>query len=95
MLIGSTTERLLRRTTIPVAAVPLAESTFSLEDSLRPGSGSVVAAIDFSEPSRHAARTAAGVATELGLGLVLLHVLKPMRTVRGGASRRPYGTRAE
>ena len=80
MLIGSTTERLLRRTTIPVAAVPLAESTFSLEDS-RPGSGSVVAAIDFSEPSRHAARTAAGVATELGLGLVLLHVLKPMRTV--------------
>ena len=81
MLIGSTTERLLRRTTIPVAAVPLAESTFSLEDSLRPGSGSVVAAIDFSEPSRHAARTAAGVATELGLGLVLLHVLKPMRTV--------------
>ena len=81
MLIGSTTERLLRRTTIPVAAVPLAESTFSLENSLRPGSGSVVAAIDFSEPSRHAARTAAGVATELGLGLVLLHVLKPMRTV--------------
>jgi len=81
MLIGSTTERLLRRTTIPVAAVPLAESTFSLEDSLRPGSGSVVAAIDFNEPSRHVARTAAGVATELGLGLVLLHVLKPMRTV--------------
>ena len=81
MLIGSTTERLLRRTTIPVAAVPLAESTFSFENSLRPGSGSVVAAIDFSEPSRHAARTAAGVATELGLGLVLLHVLKPMRTV--------------
>jgi nucleotide-binding universal stress UspA family protein len=81
MLIGSTTERLLRRTTIPVAAVPLADSTFSLENSLRPGSGSVVAAIDFSEPSRHAARTAAGVATELGLGLVLLHVLKPMRTV--------------
>ena len=59
MLIGSTTERLLRRTTIPVAAVPLAESTFSFENSLRPGSGSVVAAIDFSEPSCHAARTAA------------------------------------
>jgi nucleotide-binding universal stress UspA family protein len=81
LLIGSTTERLLRRTTIPVAAVPLAESTLSLEDSLRAGSGSVVAAIDFSEPSRHAARMAAGVATELGLGLVLLHVLKPTRTV--------------
>ena len=80
-LIGSTTKRLLRRTTIPVAAAPLAESTFSLEDSLRPGSGTVVAAIDFSEPSRHAAHVAAGVANELGLGLVLLHVLKPMRTV--------------
>jgi hypothetical protein len=59
----------------------LAESTFPLEDSLRPGSGSVVAAIDFSERSRHAARTAAGVATEFGLELVLRHVLKPIRTV--------------
>ena len=81
ILIGSTTERLLRRTTIPVAGVPLAESTLSLEASLRPGSGSIVAAIDFSEPSRQAARTAAGVARELTLSLILLHVLKPIRTV--------------
>ena len=80
-LIGSTTKRVLRRTTIPVAAVPLGDSTFSLEDSLRRGSGSLVAAIDFSEPSRHSARMAAGVANELGLGLVLLHVLEPMRTL--------------
>jgi nucleotide-binding universal stress UspA family protein len=81
LLIGSTTERVLRRTFVPVAAVPLAESTFSLEDSLRPGAGPVVAAVDFSEPSHHAARVAADVATTLELQLLLLHVLKPRRTL--------------
>ena len=79
ILIGSTTERVLRRTFIPVAAVPLAESTFSLEESLCPGAGSVVAAVDFTEPSRQAARVAADVATKLELSLLLLHVLKPLR----------------
>ncbi len=79
LLIGSTTERVLRRTFIPVATVPLAESTFSLEESLRPGAGSVVAAVDFTEPSRQAARVAADIATRLELSLVLLHVLKPQR----------------
>jgi nucleotide-binding universal stress UspA family protein len=81
LLIGSTTERVLRRTFIPVAAVPLAESTFSLEDSLRPGAGSVVAAVDFTEPSRQAARVAADVAATLQLSLLVLHVLKPLRVL--------------
>ena len=79
ILIGSTTERVLRRTFVPVAAVPLAESTFSLEESLRPGAGPVAAAVDFTEPSHQAARVAADVATQLELSLLLLHVLKPLR----------------
>jgi nucleotide-binding universal stress UspA family protein len=79
LLIGSTTERVLRRTFIPVAAVPLAESTFSLEESLRPGAGPVVTAVDFTEPSRQAVRVAADVAAKLELSLLLLHVLKPLR----------------
>jgi nucleotide-binding universal stress UspA family protein len=81
IFIGSTTERVLRRTFIPVAAVPLAESTFSLENALRPGAGPVLAAVDFSEPSRHAARMVADIANELGLGLLLLHIVKPLRTI--------------
>jgi nucleotide-binding universal stress UspA family protein len=81
MVIGSTTERVLRRTFIPVAAIPLAESTFSLEESLRPGAGPVVTAVDFTEPSRQAVRVAADVAAKLELSLLLLHVLKPMRTL--------------
>jgi nucleotide-binding universal stress UspA family protein len=79
ILIGSTTARVLRRTCVPVATVPLAESTFSLEESLRPGAGSVIAAVDFDEPSRQAARVAADVATTLELSLLVLHVLKPLR----------------
>jgi nucleotide-binding universal stress UspA family protein len=39
----------------------------------------VVAAVDFTEPSREAARVAADVAAKLELSLLLLHVLKPLR----------------
>jgi nucleotide-binding universal stress UspA family protein len=81
IFIGSTTERVLRRTFMPVAAVPLAESRFALENTLRAGAGPVLVAVDFSEPSRHAARMAADMANELGLGLLLLHIVKPLRTI--------------
>ena len=58
LLIGSTTQRLLHRTFIPLAAVPLAESTFPLEARLRPGAGSV--SPRSTSPSRRVGRLVCG-----------------------------------
>jgi nucleotide-binding universal stress UspA family protein len=95
IFIGSTTERVLRRTFIPVAAVPLAESTFSLENALRPDAGPVLAAVDF---------------TNRRVMLLAWSLTSPMNWASGcscctssshcgpssnGASKRPHPTKPE
>jgi nucleotide-binding universal stress UspA family protein len=71
---GSTLDRVLRATTVPVLAWPL---RFSAADDERAPAGvaHVIAAIDFAQPSMEAARLAAGVASRHGADLTLLHVM--------------------
>jgi len=75
-LLGSTTERVLRRTRVPVLAVPLAN-----ESHAAPEAGMVsriLAATDFSESSVVAAKTAAHLARVFSATLTLSHIVEPV-----------------
>jgi universal stress protein A len=78
-LLGSTTERLLRRTHTPVLAVPpTVNDPASLIDTASGTTGPVLAAIDFSDTSTRALRWAADIAHELARPLLLVHVVEPI-----------------
>jgi nucleotide-binding universal stress UspA family protein len=75
LLLGSTTERVLRRTHVPVLAVPLPDES----PAAAPGRVSrVVAATDFSESSTAAAAIAADLTREFGATLTLAHIVEPL-----------------
>jgi nucleotide-binding universal stress UspA family protein len=78
-LLGSTTERLLRRTDVPVLVVPPAgdDSAISRADG-RLELSQVLAATDFSESSIAAVRTAVDLAAQFSARLVLVHVVEPL-----------------
>jgi nucleotide-binding universal stress UspA family protein len=78
LFFGSTSERVLRRTQVPVLAVPLVERP---DAASPPALDPIVVPVDFSASSVHAARLAARLAANLKAGLVLLHALQPLHTV--------------
>jgi nucleotide-binding universal stress UspA family protein len=79
-LLGSTTERLLRRTHIPVLAVP-PDSKESGVASPQGGPVEVVrilAATDFTDASLAAVKYAAGLAQQFSATLTLAHIVEPL-----------------
>jgi nucleotide-binding universal stress UspA family protein len=75
-LLGSTTERVLRRTKTPVLAVPFVDDSQPVPDA---GVVShVLAATDFSAASVGAAKLAAELARVLSAKLTLTHVVEPL-----------------
>ena len=75
LLLGSTAERVLRRTEVPVLAVPLADGS----QAGRPdGVSRIVAATDFSESSAAAATIAADLARAFSATLTLAHIVEPL-----------------
>lgn len=77
LTLGSVTEKVLRRATCPVLAVPPATVEEAPEPLLF---GTVVCAVDFSEASRGALRYAVELAREADAHLVVAHVLEGFRT---------------
>lgn len=79
-LIGSTTERLLRRTHLPVLAVPPThDGTLATHaDDERFAITRILAAVDFSAPSLTAVDTAAQLAERFSATLTLAHVVFPL-----------------
>jgi nucleotide-binding universal stress UspA family protein len=77
-LLGSTTERVLRRTHTPVFAVPptVGESVSSPADAALLDAGPVLAATDFSDTSAGALRWAADLAQEIERPLLIVHVIE-------------------
>ena len=74
-LLGSTTERVLRRTRVPVLAVPDADESVTTEA----GSVShILAATDFTGPSVAAAKVAGQLARAFSARLTLMHVVEPV-----------------
>ena len=79
-LLGSTTERLLRRTHVPVLTVP---SISSESDGVPAPRGltisHILAATDFSDSSVTAAQTAVELSMRCSASLTLAHVVAPLR----------------
>ena len=89
LLFGSTTERVLRETPIPVLVTPpLNPGRIRVENATQL-IGRIVVPVDLSPASVHQAGVAAALAVALGLPVVFVHVLEAAR--RLGAARLDVG----
>lgn len=87
LFLGSTTEHVLRRTRVPVLAVPGVDVPMSDDVSGRRFAiTSVLAATDFSPTAGRAVDLAAEFAVEFGVPLILAHAVAPL-SVPGGWQR--------
>jgi nucleotide-binding universal stress UspA family protein len=78
-VLGSTTQRVLRETAVPVLAVPGEALSAALEVSGPTLSiGLVLAAADFSEASGRAVQRAAELAASFSVPLVIVHAIAPV-----------------
>ena len=81
LFFGSTTERVLRETTVPVLVTPpVNPGPIHIEDARRL-LGRIVVPVDLSPASLHQIRVAGGLAEALNLPLVLVHVIEPVKSV--------------
>ena len=80
LFFGSTTERVLRETTVPVLVTPpVNPGPVHIEDARRL-LGRIVVPVDLSQASLHQTQVARGLAEALNLPVVLLHVIEPVRS---------------
>lgn len=79
MMLGSTTHRMLRRSPIPVLAVPPFKRGASSRPSNRWPGPTVLAPLDLEAGSQAQAAAAARIAAGLGAKLQLIHVVEPSR----------------
>ena len=80
LFFGSTTERVLRETTIPVLATPpTAEGPASLEE-IRRIVGRVLVPVDLTTASLHQVQIARGLAEALTVPLIVTFVVEPIRS---------------
>jgi universal stress protein E len=81
MFFGSTTERVLRETTVPVLVTPGSDAgPNSLEDIPRLVRR-VLAPVDLTAATPHQLQVARGLAEAIRVPIVLLHVVEPVRTL--------------
>jgi nucleotide-binding universal stress UspA family protein len=80
LFFGTTTERVLRETTVPVLVTPPVNPGPVHVEGARQLLGRIVAPIDFSPSSLHQAQVAGGLAEAFDLPLILVHVIEPMRS---------------
>jgi nucleotide-binding universal stress UspA family protein len=83
LFFGSTTERVLRETTVPVLVTPAGDPGPTTLEDLKRGIGGVLAPVDLSPFSRHQVAVAAGLAKASGAPLILLHVFEPVFSLPG------------
>jgi nucleotide-binding universal stress UspA family protein len=74
LIFGSTTEKVLRETRVPVLAVPIGQSARASQDLKR----TIIVPVDFSDSSIRSARIAAEIGAVLNVPVVLIHVTRPV-----------------
>ena len=80
LFFGSTTERVLRETTVPVLVTPpLDPGPVRLEDATRL-IGRIVVPVDLSPASLYQTQVAYALAEALGAAMILVHVIEPLKT---------------
>jgi nucleotide-binding universal stress UspA family protein len=77
---GSTTERVLRETSVPVLVTPPGNPGPVHIEEARRLLGRIVAPVDLSPASLHQTQVAKGLAEALNLPLVLVHVIEPVKS---------------
>jgi nucleotide-binding universal stress UspA family protein len=92
MFFGSTTERVLRETTVPVLVSPPSGTGPAHLSEVRKTVRRVLAPVDLSEASARQVRVAKGIAEALDVPLLLLHVVEPVRANRASARSLPSVT---
>ncbi len=78
MFFGSTTERVLRETVVPVLITPDAKPSVSSLSGIAQSIHRIIAPIDLTAASLHQLTVAAGLAEALSLPLIVSHVLEPI-----------------
>jgi nucleotide-binding universal stress UspA family protein len=89
LFFGSTTERVLRETSVPVLVTPAGDAGPALLSDVGKTVRHIVAPVDLSEATAHQVRVASGLAQALDVSLLLLHVVEPVRSARPGFRPRP------
>jgi nucleotide-binding universal stress UspA family protein len=80
LFFGSTTERVLRETTVPVLVTPPVNPGPIHIENARQILGRVVVPVDLSPTSLYQTQVGRGLAEALNLPLVLVHVIEPVRS---------------
>ena len=80
MFFGSTTERVLRETTIPILATPPTTEGPASPADLRQTVGRVLVPVDLSPASIHQVQIARGVSQALSVPMLVTYVVEPVRS---------------
>jgi nucleotide-binding universal stress UspA family protein len=78
MFFGSTTERVLRETSVPVFITPDAKPPVASLSEIARHINRIIAPIDLTEASSHQLTVASGLARALSIPLIVVHVLEPI-----------------
>jgi nucleotide-binding universal stress UspA family protein len=78
LFFGSTTERVLRETPVPVLVTPARAPSGTTLDEIAAHIGRVLAPVDLSAASSRQLTIAAGIATGIGVPLIVAHVVEPI-----------------
>ena len=81
LLLGSTTEKVLRQTAVPVLLAPPPEQTPPNVDPSRIDVGRVLVPVDFKDGCLTEVRAAASLAETFGVPLLLVHVVAPLKGI--------------
>lgn len=89
LFFGSTTERVLRDTTIPVVATPPTDHGPESAEEITQGIGRILLAVDLTEAALPQVNVARAVAAALHVPLIATHVVEPVRRPRAGRLHLP------
>jgi nucleotide-binding universal stress UspA family protein len=84
LFFGSTTERVLRETSVPVLVTPAAEPGPTRWEEAAARVRRVVVPVDLSDALEEQVRIAGGLAEAIGAALLLVHVIEPVRAIVPG-----------
>jgi nucleotide-binding universal stress UspA family protein len=89
LFFGSTTERVLRETHAPVLVTPGLDASPVLAQDVPAAVRRVLVPVDLTAATQHQLRIARGLSEAVGVPLLLLHVVEPVRATASAATRLP------
>lgn len=88
MFFGSTTERVLRETSVPLLVTPGSDPGPGQVEKVRFGIRRILVPVDLTAATAHQLRIAGSIAEALELPILVLHVVEPVRSMVASQARR-------